>query len=205
MQGSPAPGPAPPPRQPAAPRPCPSPSSFHPASAAGDDGALPPPPRPSGLPVDAPPPPVRKERKARCIMLGHWHQRTWDFAAAMNATGELDCFAAVSDLQDALVVLKAAIEPADVLVCSSYYELSDVQEVLLDYEPVGGPDHELHILVARPNQLNTDGLERVAQWVVDSVRAGLYAPRVKAALLTSSGYMRRLSETSGRSGGSEGT
>jgi len=34
----------------------------------------------------------------------------------MNATGALECFAAVSDLQDALVVLKAAIEPADVLV-----------------------------------------------------------------------------------------
>lgn len=43
-------------------------------------------------------------------------RRTWDFAAAMNATGALECFAAVSDLQDALVVLKAAIEPADVLV-----------------------------------------------------------------------------------------
>ncbi|GAA5856668.1 hypothetical protein JCM9279_004866 [Rhodotorula babjevae] len=164
------------------------------------------PPLRTGLPAEAAPRKKeggKEERKKRVVMLGHWHQRTWDFAAALNATGALECFAAVSDLQDALVVLRAAIEPADVLVCSSYYELGDVQEVLLDYEPVG--ERELGILVARPNQLNTDGHERVAQWVVDCVQGGLYAPRVKAALLSSSGYMRRLSETSGRSGGSEGT
>ncbi|GAA5927301.1 hypothetical protein JCM3775_002508 [Rhodotorula graminis] len=196
MPGSAAPAPAPaapapaPALAPPAPPAGPSPSSTRTAADPDDDPAL-----PSGQPCSEAPGEKKKRRKERVVMLGHWHQRTWDFAAAMNATGALECFAAVSDLQDALVVLKAAIEPADVLVCSSYYDLDDVQERLLDYE------NDLNILVARPNQLNNDGLERTVQWVVDSIKRGLYAPKVKAALLTSSGYMRRLSETSARSGG----
>lgn len=69
--------------------------------------------------------------------------RTWDFAAAMNATGALECFAAVSDLQDALVVLKAAIEPADVLVRRS---LSLSRALLLG---LVGPGVELMVMKRR--------------------------------------------------------
>lgn len=41
---------------------------------------------------------------------------TWDLAHALNRTEKMECFAAVTDLRDALVVLRAAIPPADLIV-----------------------------------------------------------------------------------------
>ncbi|BGP52050.1 hypothetical protein JCM10450v2_008021 [Rhodotorula kratochvilovae] len=127
-------------------------------------------------------------RPVRTVMLGHWHQRTWDLAHALNRTGVMDCFAAVTDMQDALVVLKSAIVPAELLVCSSYYPLEDIQELLLDYEG------EINILIARPDHMNTEGAEGVAKWAALMVESKSYLP--KTGVLSPSGYMRRLSATS---------
>ncbi|BGP20417.1 hypothetical protein JCM10213v2_008565 [Rhodosporidiobolus nylandii] len=125
-------------------------------------------------------------------MLGHWHQRTWDAADALNAEGSCQCVAAVTDLLDALVVLKAAIPSVDLLVCSSYFELEDVQEMLLDYEG------DLKILIAPPNLMNTKGPAACATWVGDMIAARSFYP--KTGSLSSNGFMRRLSQNSNGSG-----
>ncbi|GAA6015993.1 hypothetical protein JCM10207_006831 [Rhodosporidiobolus poonsookiae] len=135
---------------------------------------------------------VKEEAKPNALMLGHWHKRTWDLAASLNVDGRCKCFAAVTDMRDALVVLKAAIPAADLIICSSYYPLEDVQEMLLDYEG------EINVLIAPPNLMNTKGADAVAEWAGNCIDARSYHP--KTAALSPSGYMRRLSQTSTGSG-----
>ncbi|GAA5875086.1 hypothetical protein JCM8547_005408 [Rhodosporidiobolus lusitaniae] len=128
----------------------------------------------------------------RALMLGHWHKRTWDLAAQLNVDGRMECVAACTDMRDALVILQAAIPPIDLLVCSSYYPLEDVQEMLLDYEG------DMLVLIAPNNLMNTQGAVAVAEWAGNQVSARNFQP--KTAMLSSTGYMRRLSATSSGSG-----
>ncbi|GAA5946077.1 hypothetical protein JCM1841_005603, partial [Sporobolomyces salmonicolor] len=80
------------------------------------------------------------------VLLGHWHKRTGELAQALSEDGRIRCIASVTDLRDALVVLKAAIPPVEVLLCSQYYELEDVQDMLQDY------DREINLVMA-PSRL----------------------------------------------------
>lgn len=52
-------------------------------------------------------------------------------------------------MQDALIVLRSAIPPIELLLCSSYFSLADVQEALTAY------DGELLVMVAVPGLMNT--------------------------------------------------
>ncbi|GAA5845372.1 hypothetical protein JCM11251_005646 [Rhodosporidiobolus azoricus] len=153
------------------------------------------------VPAFEPPDKAAKARTARktddrwiphALMLGHWHQRTWDLAHQLNVDGRCRCIAAVTDMRDALVVLKAAIPEVELLVCSSYFELEDIQEMLLDYEG------DMKILVAPNNLMNTKGKVAVAEWAGNMIDARSFFP--KSGVLSPTGYMRRLSATSSGSG-----
>ncbi|GAA5997618.1 uncharacterized protein JCM10292_000975 [Rhodotorula paludigena] len=148
-----------------------------------------PPTQSHSIAAETTPAPKKARKKPRTLMCGHWHTRTWDLAHALNRNEKIECFAAVTDLRDALVVLRAAIPPADLILCSSYYPLEDVQEMLLDYE-----GEDIKILIAQPNHMNEKGVESVAEWAGHMVDSNSYLPR--SGVLSPTGYMRRLSATS---------
>ncbi|GAA5962712.1 hypothetical protein JCM8115_005932 [Rhodotorula mucilaginosa] len=131
----------------------------------------------------------------RAVLLGHWTQRSWD------VTGEAirqDCclpVARVTDLQDALTVLNALLPPADILLCSSYYDIEEIQDALLAY------DGEINILVAPRDYINKHGTVMMTSWLKEKIAARHFVPKLET-LSPSDGFLgqvRRASATSNSS------
>lgn len=108
----------------------------------------------------------------------------------INRGGKLYLFASVTDLRDALVILNAAIPPADILVhplssflpldlanskiaqlVSSLFDPDDVREALIEYE------RPLNLIFAPKDYMNIHGITQSARWVEEQVEAKAFAPR----------------------------
>ncbi|GAA5982586.1 hypothetical protein JCM10908_006707 [Rhodotorula pacifica] len=132
----------------------------------------------------------------RAVMLGHWTQRSWD------VTGEAirqDCclpVARVTDLQDAVTVLKALLPPADILLCSSYYDIEEIQDALLAY------DGEINILVAPKGYINEHGTVKMTAWLKEKIAARHFVPKLET-LSPSDGFLGQVRRASAVSGSSD--
>ncbi|GAA5858777.1 hypothetical protein JCM1840_006552 [Sporobolomyces johnsonii] len=123
------------------------------------------------------------------VLLGHWHKRTWELAQALSEDKRIRCVAAVTDLRDALVVLKAAISPVEVLLCSQYYELEDVQDMLEDY------NCEISLVMAPSRLIDNRGISGTSDWACNAIANGDFTPKT-CVLSPSASFLRRLSDTS---------
>ncbi|EGU10911.1 Proteophosphoglycan ppg4 [Rhodotorula toruloides ATCC 204091] len=107
----------------------------------------------------------------RCVLLGHWSARTKALSGELNRGGKIYLFAAVTDLRDALVVLNAAIPPADIFLVSSLFDPDDVREALIEYE------RPIDLIFAPKDYMNIHGIIQSARWVEEQVENKAYAPR----------------------------
>ncbi|BGP58425.1 hypothetical protein JCM8202_004249 [Rhodotorula sphaerocarpa] len=135
----------------------------------------------------------------RAVMLGHWSQRTWDVTAEAIRQDAVLPVARATDLHDAVTLLKSLLPPADILLCSSYYELEEVHEALLEYEG------EIPVVIAPKGYINEHGTVKMTQWIKDRVQSQHFMPRVHT-LSPETGFLgqvRRASQTSGGSSSSD--
>ncbi|BGP35733.1 hypothetical protein JCM10296v2_007585 [Rhodotorula toruloides] len=107
----------------------------------------------------------------RCVLLGHWSARTKALSEELNRGGKIYLFAAVTDLRDALVVLNAAIPPADIFLVSSLFDPDDVREALIEYE------RPIDLIFAPKDYMNIHGIIQSARWVEEQVEKKAYASR----------------------------
>ncbi|POY74955.1 hypothetical protein BMF94_1931 [Rhodotorula taiwanensis] len=131
----------------------------------------------------------------RAVMLGHWTQRTWDVIGEAVRT---DCclpVAYATDLQDAITVIKSLLPPPDILLCSSYYDMEEVQDALLAY------DSDINVLIAPKGYINTHGTVQMTAWLKEKIESQHFFPRVQT-LSPSDGFLgaaRRASQVSASS------
>ncbi|GAA5872209.1 hypothetical protein JCM16303_001016 [Sporobolomyces ruberrimus] len=108
----------------------------------------------------------------RAVILGQHPSRVKALAALFNQDETLRIVAGVSDILDCGVVLSAQIPPVDLLICGGYFELLDVQDMI-----VGANITELRLLkVPDGLMMEGGGPPAVKAWVYEQIRTETYTP-----------------------------